>query len=1005
MGKLLPPLLLYSLALFGGLLNRTYAQPPSVTFDHLSEKDGLPGGAVYSIAKDRQGFIWFGTRRCPARYDGAAFRSFLFPETYFVTGMAADSANRMWVSSDRGGLCRIDPSATRLDSVPGTPRATGYLYASSQGEGWFSRNDGIGQINFRTGKMRFYPLPQTTYRGYKVKGFLEDKQKNLWAIGSDNGLFRFDRRANRFVCVLGRDCPDPARRFQVYLNRGCVDADGILWIGAYGKGLLRFDPKTNQFSFLKIPDEPNRITCVEEGRDENGRRLLWVGDERGLLAFRPEQGRFYYLPDIRPAPFEVNALYRDPANGILWVGTSDGVLKYNPQDNLVRTVTLPPALVRLPVTVKVIIADQRDTTGETFWLGLSHTGLLRWHRPTNQFALIRYPSDAAETMWIEQASDGKLWIGLRRWDYRGDGVMVYDPQLNRFVANAAAERAGTLFSVPFVDHGLLDSQQRLWIGNNDEGLRVLDSRTGHLLPYWADSAITALHQGNNFLTDLKADATGRIWLGTYQGPYYLESPTHRFVSADARNPKEGQPEDPATNGLLIARNGHLWAARWGSVTESRPDGTLLTILTARDGLYDRENRRLAEDQAGTIWIGNFDGLHAYQPKTRRLFRLTVSDGLSRNNTTNALYIHRGTQLFIGQENGLDFVDVGQVNRRSPIPPIVVSSFQVHEQERPFDPNETIRLRHNDAFSVDFTTLTYSRLPNVRYAYFLDGQGEQWHNIGSAHRAYYTSLSPGHYTLHLKAADSFGHWTRQPLQLAIDVLPAYYQTWWFRSFVALMVVGLLYGLYRYRISQLVWVLRIRNRISADLHDEIGSSLSGINIMGTMVRENLPAGHPSRSMVERIVEDSRQISSSLDDIVWSINPRNDELSHLTARMNRYAAELFEAAGITYEIILPEAIEPVKLSMEKRQDFYLIFKEAVNNLVKHAGASEARLRISLENQQMSMEVADNGLGFDPAAATERNGLRNMQSRAERLGGELSIHASPGQGTTLHLRFPVSA
>ncbi len=1002
MGKRLLVLLLCALALSG--VYHAYAQPPNVTFDRISEKDGLPGGAVYSIAKDRRGFIWFGTRRCPARYDGVAFRSFLFPETYLVTGMAADPANRMWVATDRSGLCRIDPSATRLTPVSKTLRAAGYLFASSQGEGWFGRKDGIGRVDFRTGKMRFYPLPQTTYRGYKGKDFLEDKQRNLWAIGSDNGLFRLDRQSNRFVCVLGRDCPDPARRFQVYLSRGCVDADGILWIGAYEKGLLRFDPKTDQFSFLEIPDEPIRITCVEEGRDENGRRLLWIGDERrGLLVFRPEQRRFYHVPGIRSAPFEVNALYRDPANGILWVGTSDGVLKYNPQDNLVRTVTLPPELVRLPVTVKVIIADQRDTTGGTFWLGLSHTGLLRWHRPTNRFTLIRYPSDAGETMWIETASDGRLWVGLRRWDYRGNAVLVYDPRQNRFVANAAAARAGTLFSVPFVDHGLLDKQQRLWVGNNDEGLRVLDTRTGQVLPYWADSVVKALHRNNNFLTDLKADVTGRIWLGTYQGPYYVEDATHRFVSADARNPPTRRPEDLETNALLFSRNGHLWAARWGSVTESRPDGTLLTILTARDGLYDRENRRLAEDRDGTIWIGNFDGLHAYQPRTRRLFRLTASDGLSRNNTTNALYIHRGTQLFIGQENGLDFVDVRQVSRRSPALPVVVSSFQVHEQERPFDQNKTIRLRHDDAFSVDFTTLTYSRLPNVRYAYFLDGQDERWHNIGAAHRAYYTSLSPGHYTLLLKAADSFGHWTRQPLRLAIDVLPAYYQTWWFRALVALLVVSLLYGLYRYRIIQLVQVLSIRNRISADLHDEIGSSLSGINIMGTMVKESLPAEHPSRPMVERIVDDSRQISGSLDDIVWSINPRNDELGHLTARMNRYAAELFEAAGITYEIILPEAIETIKLSMEKRQDFYLIFKEAVNNLVKHAGASEARLRIRLENQQMSMEVADNGLGFDSAAATERNGLRNMQSRAARLGGELNIHASPGQGTTLQLRFPV--
>ena len=996
-------LLVSWLMLHGGLPNRTFAQPPNVTFEHLSEKDGLPGGAVYSIAKDRRGFVWFGTRRCPARYDGAAFRSFLFPETYLITGMVADSANRMWVATDRQGLCRIDPSALRLKPVLTAPRSAGYLYASASGEGWFSRTDGIGRVNFKTDATDYYPLPRTTYQGPKAKGFLEDKRGVLWALGSDNGLFRFDRRANRFVCVLGRDCPDPARRFQTYLSQGCVDAEGILWIGAFANGLLRFDPVTEQYTFLKIPGEPNRITCVAEGRDENGRKLLWVGDERGLWVFRPEQGRFFYLANLLPAPFGVNAIFRDPANGIVWIGTSDGVLKYNPRDNLVRTIPLPPTLVHLPVTVKVIVADRRDTTGETFWLGLSHTGLLRWHRPTNRFDLIRYPSDAAETMWIEQPDDGRLWVGLRRWDYRGDGVLVYDPSQNRFVPNAAAQRAGTLFSVPFVDHGLIDKQQRLWVGNNDEGLRVLDVRTGEVLPYWADSTIAALHRNNNFLTDLKTDARGRIWLGTYRGPYYVADSTRRFVSADARNPKSSRPEEPATNSVMMARNGHLWAARWGSVTEQRPDGQLLTVLTARDGLYDRENRRLAEDRNGTIWIGNFDGLNAYYPAMRRLRRLTVSDGLSRNNTTAALYVHRGTQLFIGQENGLDFLDVQRVNYRSPIPPLVFSSFQVHERERAFDSNRAVRLQHDDAFSVDFTTLTYSQLPATRYAYFLEGQDEQWHYIGTAHRAYYTNLAPGHYVLHLKAADAFGNWNRQTRQLAIDVIPAWFQTWWFRAFVALSVIGLLYGLYRYRVGQLVRVLNIRNRISADLHDEIGSSLSGINIMGTMVRENLPAEHPSRSLIERIVSESRQVSGSLDDIVWSINPRNDELSQLVARMNRYAAELFEAAGISYEIRLPEADDRLKLPMEKRQDFYLIFKEAVNNLVKHAGATEAKLSIVLDERYLQLELADNGRGFDPEGATERNGLRNMRSRAERLGGKIKIRSGPEQGTTLQFRFPV--
>ncbi len=997
--------LVSALLLLAGSGNWLWGQVPFMRFDQLTESDGLPGGAVYSITKDQQGFIWFGTRRCPVRYDGSSFRPFLLPETYLVTGMAADSANRMWLASDRRGICRIEPNALRLTPVANTATTTGRFYRSKHNEGWYGDTSGIGRINLRTGVVRHYDLRPTTYRGIKVQDFLEDRHQTLWAVSSDNGLFRFDHRANRFICVLGPDCADPARRIPVYLSRGCVDAQGILWIGSYNYGLLRFDPQTGQFAFFTTPGRSTGVNCVAEGQDENGRRVLWVGDESGLLLFQPEQQRFITLPAIRRDPFAVYALYCDPGSGTLWVGTSEGVLKHSPQDSRFQTVTLPKALVRQPVQVNLVGADQRDPTGQTFWLGLSHTGIVRWYRPTNQFTLVRYPEPQAETMWMQQTGDGRLWIGVRNWSYRGSGVLVYDPTVNRFVAERAAQRSGALFSVPFVDHGLIDGKGRLWVGNNDEGVRVLDIRTGQPFRYWSDATIQAMQANNNFLTDIEADTTGLVWLATYRGLYRITEPGHRFVAVDEQRGHPRQFDDLATNALLIAKNGHVWAARWGSVTESTPTGAVRTVLTARNGLYDRETRQLAEDRVGRIWIGTCDGLQVYDPRTHYIRRFTVDDGLSRNNVTAALYIHQGNELFIGQQNGFDYIAINRLLRREPLPPVVVSSFRVHEQDRAFDPDRPIRLNpDDDAFSVGFSAMTYDRTPSSQYAYWLEGFDTDWNYSGTHHRAYYTNLAPGRYVLHLKAANASGHWSRQVTRLTIDVLPAYYQTWWFRGLMGLLIAGVLYGLYRYRINQILRVQRIRNRISADLHDEIGSSISGIDILGTMVRRELPENHPSEPMIERIVREARQISSALDDIVWSINPSNDGFGNLVARINRHAAELFEAAEIQYEITIPEGVDRINLSMEKRQDLYLIAKEAVNNLVKHAQATQAQVTIVLLNTQLQLTVWDNGRGFDVQARTERNGLRNMQARARQLGGTLRVDSGLGQGTTLQLTFPVS-
>lgn len=241
------------------------------------------------------------------------------------------------------------------------------------------------------------------------------------------------------------------------------------------------------------------------------------------------------------------------------------------------------------------------------------------------------------------------------------------------------------------------------------------------------------------------------------------------------------------------------------------------------------------------WVGNNDeglqvlDLHTGNPLPYRSD--SIRTALHRNNNflTGLAYVHAGKELFIGQQNGLDYVDVTQLHRRSTLPPVVVTSFRVHERERPIDPARPIRLTRSDnAFSVDITTLTYRQLANTRYPYFLEGLDERWNYSGSSHRAYYTNLGPGKYSLQVKAVDSFGNRSRKPLRLTIEIMPAYYETWLFKVLIIALTASILYGLYRYRINQLMRVLNIRNRISADLHDEIGSSLSGIGILGTMIR---------------------------------------------------------------------------------------------------------------------------------------------------------------------------
>jgi len=989
------------------LTGTAWSQLPAISFETLTTRDGLPSGTVLCATKDHRGFMWFGTRLCPTRYDGATFRSLLVPETHFVTGLAEDARHQIWASTDRGGVCRINPLNLQMEAIALSDSAdskeAGYFFIDSQQQGWYSDRYGVNRVDLELGKKTHYAFRTTTYVG--VKGsFVEDQQHNVWVIGSDNGLFRYDRKADRLVCTLGTDCPDPGRNETFIFGRACVDQAGMLWIGTYNRGMIRYDPRTDQYEEFA---DVNDVASIEEGFDEAGRRILWIGTQTRLGIFRPEQKRAYFFETLLPDAYVVNDIFRDPDTGIVWVCTTAGILKYHPQSNLIQTVQLPEEMFNQPVSITTVLADRTDPTGNTFWLGLSHTGMLRWNRRTRAFALVPYPpaGSAPETRWMVQRADGTLWIGVNQWQYNGNGLLVYDPVKEQFLETPLSRLANGHYSVPFYMYGFFDAQQRLWIGNSDEGIHVFDARTCREVTPWDSLTQYQLLRNNNLINDLRLGRDGTVWLATYQGVYQADEKGRRFVKVDSLL-TPGQLQDPATNTVYEATNGQVWAARWGSVTQADAKGIVRKVLSAGDGMFDRENRGLVQDDWGQLWIGNYEGLHCYDPVTSRLLRFTENDGLLSNNTMGRLYIHQGKELFIGQKNGFNILEIEKMRHPNAPPPVAVSTFKVHEKERNLDLNQPIRLeRSENAFSVDFIALNYSKLQNNRYAYFMEGFDTEWNYIGSQHLAYYTNLDPGTYTLHLKAGDALGNWNQRAIRLQIEILPAYYETAWFRLLMALLLIGVLYAAYQYRIRQLLRLQKVRNHISADLHDEIGASLSGISIMGSIARNGLPAQHPAATFLDRIVEETQQMSSSLDDIVWSINPNNDELSQLIARMNRHASELLEARGIEYKIELPQEVGELKLPMEHRRDFYLIFKEALNNLLKYSGCTQAAIEIRLHGHHLQLVIWDNGTGFDPDAHSERNGIRNLRKRSQNLRGQLRIQSAPGCGTTIQLEFPLSA
>ncbi len=286
---------------------------------------------------------------------------------------------------------------------------------------------------------------------------------------------------------------------------------------------------------------------------------------------------------------------------------------------------------------------------------------------------------------------------------------------------------------------------------------------------------------------------------------------------------------------------------------------------------------------------------------------------------------------------------------------------------------------------------------IRYTYMLEGQDKTWSNTTERNFISY-HLQPGNYTFKVLAINNDGIRSRYPATLSFTIAFPFWKSWWFLLLCLVSVISIVYIIYRYRLHQLLKLEKLRSRISSDLHDDIGSTLSSISILSEVaIHEN--DKQQSRDMVEEIKESSILLMERMDDIIWSVNPKNDSLDNLMIRIKRFASNLFEAKDIGYSIDIDDSIRDISLSMEYRQHIYLILKEAINNLVKYSESTTASIQIKKEQGILKIGISDNGKGFLYTRKNTGNGLLNMKERADLIHAELKIESTPGEGTKIFL------
>jgi signal transduction histidine kinase len=302
--------------------------------------------------------------------------------------------------------------------------------------------------------------------------------------------------------------------------------------------------------------------------------------------------------------------------------------------------------------------------------------------------------------------------------------------------------------------------------------------------------------------------------------------------------------------------------------------------------------------------------------------------------------------------------------------------------------------------IQYSAIDLTNGPGTTYSYKLIGEDTGWTMAGNLRQINFSHLAPGDYTFMVRASNSSGVWSSEIASVKFYIRPPFTKTIWFYFSLLLVVAGAFYGLYRFRLRQLRRAERIRSEISKNLHDEVGSTLTNISLGSLLAQKQLHDEPSLKKILKRIYEDSQQVSESMREIVWSINPQIDTLGEALPRMLRYASELLEAQDIELKAEITPDIEALK----QRRDLYMIFKETVNNLAKHSRASLVSIRFVLAEKKLIMVVSDNGVGFDTRAFLVTNGIRNMQERAQSHRWKLDIQSGSGAGTTITLMAQIA-
>jgi signal transduction histidine kinase/ligand-binding sensor domain-containing protein len=938
----------------------------------------FPGGAVNAIAQTHDGYLWIGTDKGLFRFDGFTFVRVSLPSTAGasevpILGLLTDASGTLWVRVQGSDVVRQKGGKFETVAYGAGPLSSHVTAVSKDRNGAVLISDVVaGTFRFEGENPQRIATPTMLPGSSPVISMAETSEGRLWLGTLGAGLFLL---ADSHAAAVNAAFPE--RKINCLLPISKHD----LFVGT-DNGLYHWHDQEYRRETLPSSLGNLQILSLLQDRDSN----VWVGTDRGLLRINAKGTSFSAEGELRGSG-AINMLFED-REGNLWVGGARGLGRIRDTVFMTFSSATDP---RFENTGPVY----GDANGRV-WFAPGQGGL---YAIKDAHVQQSSPVPGNDVVYSITGRGNEMWIGRQR------GGLTHLQWRNGTATSHTFTEADGLAQNSV--YSLLESREgSVWAGTLSAG--VSRFRDGRFTTYTAATGLAA-----NTVSSILETRDGAMWFATSNGLSSLSNDRWKTYGT-----RDGLPA-ANVNCLFEDSAGVLWSGTSAGlaflVSGKVQVPSLPDIL--REPIFG-----IAEDKSGRLWLTTSN--HILQVPRDKLFAgktgtgdireygpadgLPSSEGVNRNRSA---IIDSEGRIWISVKGGLSVVDPSHLAYGWP--PAVAHVESVMADGMAITPINSIRVpAAHKRITFSYTAISLAVPERIRFRYFLEGFDRQWSEPSAAREAVYTNLGPSTYHFHLLASNSYGEWNGSETVVGFEVKPAFWQTWWFRSTLAVLLASIVFVFYRLHLHRLTQQLNLRfeerlaerTRIAQELHDTLLQGFLSASMQLHVAEDQLPADSPAKPLMNRVLTLMGRVIDEGRNAVRGLRSGHDDSYDLGQAFSHVAQELVIQQGVDFRVVMegmPRALHPVI-----RDEVYRIGRESLVNAFRHSRASKIEVEVDYSASNLRILVRDNGCGIDPqvlrAGRDGHWGLPGMRERAEKVGAKLRVWSRAAAGTEIEFTVP---